>query len=159
MRRSNRRGFPYDLRLLEDSVDTPVTVLKEESDFSRLNARFGRLKSPSDSHDGPNQGFLGSHRPSFENFSSTECLRNTLVGFSPGLLKSNRDNFTSAERYKLMYELCEIALILMATTSFCELCICSIQRHRLDATNILYEHYFKVNNLLHLHSMAWEPSP
>ena len=146
VQRSKSKGFPYYVRILEGSEDSPVTIVTEESVFEQLHTRCRTLSSAPDIPNNLDQNHTGSRRSSFDRSSPTESLRVTLTNPSDSLLESDWDHFPKPERYKLMYELCETALILLATPSLSDLCICSIQRHRLSTIDTQYEHYLRVNN-------------
>jgi hypothetical protein len=144
--RANQKGFPYYLRLpnyanAEDRYQG--FAIQNETKFEALKHLVEQLSQ--EDHRGNGDGVTTQN---------TESLRQVLSIRHQGLLKSLHHQFSLPERYKLAYELSESALVLLASTSLCELCVCAIRRFCHDDAEHEYEYYMRINNAHGLKSWA-----
>jgi hypothetical protein len=153
--RAARKGFPYQLRLSNEANITErcrEVIFQGEANYVGLAHLVERLSAvpcnpnvPASKPQALQEGIRGDSNADISRQGS-ESLRKVLSRQPRDLLKSHHHQFSLPERYQLAYELCESALILLASTWFCELCICAIQRVHIDHADDKYKHFVRVKN-------------
>jgi hypothetical protein len=138
--RANQNGFPYYLRVcndanVEDEDRYMGFLVENETKFESLKNHLEQLRV--DHESGSDGDALAL---------STESMRNVLSIRHQNLLESLHHQFSLPERYKLAYEISESALVMLASTSFCELCVCTLRRYYLGDAENDHEYYIRVNN-------------
>lgn len=151
--RATQAGYPYYLRIVNDTGLTDGNheiLLKSELDFEnrfkKLLARLGETKAESRC---PIPGSKNSPRQynRLAPLQKSESLKWILSESPLKLGDSDYHSFSRAERYKVAYELSELALILLASSQLRDLCICGVQRVCVDAAEAVYQHLIRINNI------------
>jgi hypothetical protein len=148
--RAAHDGYPYYLRLPNDaSVEDGYlqVVLESEAEYSNLDQLVHQLaREPYTDED--------EHNAASQPTQSSESLRTILLKSAKNLVVSEYHPFSRRERYKLAYELSEVSMVLLASTSLCELCVCAIRRFCHDAAIQDHEHLIRIKNAHELESSS-----
>lgn len=148
--RAARDGYPYYLRLPNDASPKDgylAVALTSEEEFLDLDQLIQTLATDPHGHDDP-------HAATNQPTQSSESLRKILLSSPKKLVESDYHPFSRLERYKLAYELSEVAMVLLSSDAFCQLCVCSIRRICLNTAMQDYEHFIRIKNAHELESSS-----
>jgi len=136
--RSTHDGCPYYLRIANDASPDEgyfQVALKTQGEYTDLGQLIQSLS-------GDQAGDHDAELPT----QISQSLRKILSSSPKKLEESAYHPFSRTERYQLAYELCEVAMVVLASDALCELCVCAIRRYCIDSAMQDYEHLIRIKH-------------
>lgn len=153
--RARQKGYPYYIRLANDTDEDGYleVVLHSKVKISGLEQLVENLATEAPGSENissigspENQNSSCRHNIGDRPTQISESLRNVLLSSPQKLEDSDYHQFSRPERYKLAYELSEMALVLLSSTSLCQMCVCAVRRLCFDPVEDEYGHLIRINN-------------